>query len=139
MCLAIPLHSHLLPVEEVDSGQDSDFLKEFVVSPDDLTAEAVLGDVLGTDQQQSKMSSKTKQAQPCSPVLERPCMTNSTDSEPPLSPSIDGSQTSASPGSSFTFAGRRTSTHNDFSFFCTVGIGFGASAKRNLAQHAKHF
>ena len=92
-----------LPAEEVE-GQDSEFLKDFVVSPDDLTAEAV-------PHQQAGKGYQTNSHDLCnlSPVHGgRHSVSNSDESGPPLSSSADCSQESVSPNSSVTFAGNGT-------------------------------
>lgn len=85
--------------EEVE-GQDSEFLKDFVVSPDDLTAEK--------GYQQAGKGYQTNSHDLCnlSPVHgSRHSVSNSDESGPPLSSSADCSQESVSPNSSVTFAG----------------------------------
>ena len=91
---------NISPAEEIE-GQDSEFLQDFVVSPDDLTTEPVPHQQIGEGYQ-----TKSPDHSDVSPAHgSSHSASNSGDSGPPLSSSADCSQESISPNSSVTFAG----------------------------------
>ena len=97
-----------IAADEGESNHDSEFLKEFVVSPDDLVAEAILDQQSAREQQQVCLAVASKQKHPhihCD-GNSRCSISTSSESKPPLSPSVDGSQASLTPDSSMTFAGK---------------------------------
>lgn len=104
LCHAFAIY---IAADEGESNHDSEFLKEFVVSPDDLVAEAILDQQSAGEQQQVCLAVASKQTYPhihCD-GNSRCSISTSSESKPPLSPSVDGSQASLTPDSSMTFAG----------------------------------
>ena len=103
-----------LGADDGDLATDTDMFKEFVVSQEDLMAETAQEQLLMPKQQVSK-----ELGSPQLPDLETAAVndhlecqasshcsdSNSLNTGPPLSPSIDGSDEDASPTSSVTFAG----------------------------------
>lgn len=103
-----------LVADDGDLTSDNDIFKEFVVSQDDLVPESAQEQPMVVQQ----CNSEQHRSQPSDPKpgdtslcnqmpLQSECSnSNSMHTEPPLSPSIDGSDDDASPESSVTFAGK---------------------------------